>query len=88
MENFDGASCNGSAEQPLIEALTISCNTAFAQLGIDLGEDAVRDMAEAFGIDGERFEMPLRVAASKRRGHRERRRSSGSQLDRPAGRRG
>ena len=65
MENFDGESCNGGADQPLIDALTISCNTAFAQLGIDLGEDAVRDMSEAFGINDERFEMPLPVAASK-----------------------
>jgi peptidoglycan glycosyltransferase len=64
MENFNGESCNGGADQPLIDALTISCNTAFAQLGIDLGEDRVRDMAEAFGIDDEAFTMPLRVAPS------------------------
>jgi penicillin-binding protein A len=65
MENFDGESCNGGADQPLIDALTISCNTAFAQLGIDLGEDAVRDMAEGFGITDEGFEMPLSVVPSK-----------------------
>ena len=65
MENFDGESCNGGADQPLIDALTISCNTAFAQLGIDLGEEAVRDMAEGFGINDEKFDMPLSVAASK-----------------------
>jgi len=65
MENFDGESCNGGADQPLIDALTISCNTAFAQLGIDLGEESVRDMAEAFGIDEQGFEMPLKVAPSK-----------------------
>ncbi len=64
MENFNGESCSPTGEQPLIEALTISCNTAFAQLGIDLGEQRVRDMAEAFGIDGTSFEMPLRVAPS------------------------
>jgi peptidoglycan glycosyltransferase len=65
MENFDGESCNGGADQPLIDALTISCNTAFAQLGIDLGEDAIRDMSGAFGINDESFEMPLRVVPSK-----------------------
>ncbi|MCW2532331.1 MAG: pbpA [Blastococcus sp.] len=65
MENFDGESCNGGADQPLIDALTISCNTAFAQLGIDLGEDRIRSMSEAFGIDDTGFEMPLRVAPSK-----------------------
>jgi peptidoglycan glycosyltransferase len=65
MENFNGESCNGGADQPLIDALTVSCNTAFAQLGIDLGEERVRDMAAAFGIDDEGFDMPLGVAPSK-----------------------
>jgi peptidoglycan glycosyltransferase len=64
LENFGGESCSSSGEQSLIDALTISCNTAFAQLGIDLGEDKVRSMAEAFGINDEKFEMPLQVAAS------------------------
>lgn len=64
LENFGGSACSPSGEQPLIDALTISCNTAFAQLGIDLGEDRVREMAEAFGMDDEGFEMPLRVAGS------------------------
>ncbi|SNR62007.1 peptidoglycan D,D-transpeptidase FtsI family protein [Blastococcus mobilis] len=62
--NYNGSSCSPSGEQPLIDALTISCNTAFAQLGIDLGEDRIREMAEAFGLDGETFEIPLLVQAS------------------------
>jgi penicillin-binding protein A len=64
LTNFNGSACSPSGEQPLIQALTISCNTAFAQLGITLGEDKVRSMAEAFGMTGERFEMPLRVEGS------------------------
>lgn len=64
LTNFNGSACSDSGEQALIDALTISCNTAFAQLGIDLGEDAVREMAEAFGMTGERFEIPLRVEGS------------------------
>ncbi|MGY1592055.1 peptidoglycan D,D-transpeptidase FtsI family protein [Geodermatophilus sp. SYSU D00708] len=64
LENFGGSSCSSTGEQPLIDALTISCNTAFAQLGIDLGEDAVRDMAEAFGMDGEQRQIPLTVEPS------------------------
>jgi peptidoglycan glycosyltransferase len=64
LKNFNNSSCNGGADQPLIDALTISCNTAFAQLGIDLGEDKVRDMAEAFGMDGERMDIPLKVSGS------------------------
>ena len=76
-------SCNPSGEQSLIDALTISCNTAFAQLGIDLGEDKVREMAEAFGMDGEGFEIPLRVAASTV-GDIENDAALGADLDRPA----
>jgi penicillin-binding protein A len=64
LENFGGSACDPSGRQSLIEALTISCNTAFAQLGIDLGEDRVREMAEAFGIDGEGMEIPLTVDGS------------------------
>jgi peptidoglycan glycosyltransferase len=64
LENFNGESCNGGADQPLIDALTISCNTAFAQLGMTLGEDKVRSMAEAFGIDDTTFQMPLTVQRS------------------------
>jgi peptidoglycan glycosyltransferase len=65
LENFGGESCNGGADQKLIDALRVSCNTAFAQLGIDLGEDRIRSMAEAFGITDEGFDMPLPVAPSK-----------------------
>jgi penicillin-binding protein A len=62
--NFGGSACDPSGEQTLIDALTISCNTAFAQLGMDLGEDRLREMAEAFGLDGEPYDIPLRVEAS------------------------
>jgi penicillin-binding protein A len=65
LNNFGGEACSPTGQQSLIDALTISCNTAFAQLGIDLGEDRIRDMAEAFGIDGKGFEMPLPVAGSQ-----------------------
>ncbi len=65
LRNFGGSSCSGSQEQTLIQALTISCNTAFAQLGITLGEDRIREMAAGFGIDGTGFTMPLTVAPSQ-----------------------
>jgi peptidoglycan glycosyltransferase len=62
--NYNGESCNGGADQTLIAALTTSCNTAFGQLGMNLGENAVRDMADAFGINGKGFDIPLTVAPS------------------------
>ncbi len=64
LENFGGSACDPSGRQSLLDALTVSCNTAFAQLGIDLGEDRVRQMAEAFGIDGEGLEIPLTAEGS------------------------
>jgi peptidoglycan glycosyltransferase len=64
LNNFGNEACSPSGQQTLIDALTISCNTAFAQLGIDLGEDRVREMAEAFGMKDERFQMPLPVVGS------------------------
>jgi peptidoglycan glycosyltransferase len=62
--NVGGSACDPSGQQPLIDALRISCNTAFAQLGMDLGEGRVREMAEAFGLDGEGYQIPLDVAPS------------------------
>ncbi len=64
LENFGGSRCSGSGEQPLIDSLTISCNTAFALLGIELGEDRIRETAEAFGMDGEGLTIPLETAGS------------------------
>ncbi len=64
LRNFGNQACDPSDQQRLIDALRVSCNTAFAQLGIDLGEDRVRDMAAAFGIDDEGFDMPLPVTGS------------------------
>jgi peptidoglycan glycosyltransferase len=64
LENFNGSRCDAAQEQPLIRALTISCNTAFALLGIELGEDRVRDMAEAFGMDGEGLSIPMETEGS------------------------
>jgi peptidoglycan glycosyltransferase len=64
LKNFGGSSCAPDEKQPLIDALTVSCNTAFALLGIELGEDKIRDTAERFGMTGERMEIPLAVAAS------------------------
>ena len=63
LENYNGESCNHGADQTLIDALTISCNTAFAQLGITLGEDKIRAMADAFDI-GKSFNLPLHVVPS------------------------
>lgn len=41
------------AQVTLIEALTESCNTGFAQLAVKLGADTIKDKARAFGFETE-----------------------------------
>lgn len=64
LQNFAGESCGGNGKVTLDRALTISCNTAFAKLGMDLGDSAVREQAAEFGIDDQSYAVPLDVAAS------------------------
>jgi peptidoglycan glycosyltransferase len=64
LPNWTGTECGPNGEVTLAEALAISCNTAFAWLGNELGDDALRDQAQKFGFD-ESFETPLRVATSR-----------------------
>ncbi len=47
IKNFGGTTCGGN----LAEILRVSCNTAFAQIGVDLGALIMRDRATAFGFD-------------------------------------
>lgn len=55
LSNFGGASCGG----PLYELLKVSCNSGFAQLGVELGPDAAVAGAEAFGFnDRVPFDLP------------------------------
>lgn len=64
LPNWTGKECGPDGKVTLREALAISCNTAFAWLGNQLGADALRDQAEKFGFE-ESFEIPLRVATSR-----------------------
>lgn len=45
--NFGGESCGGA----LFEVLQASCNTAFAQMGVDTGGDALYETSRGFGFD-------------------------------------
>lgn len=53
----------GSGTVTMTEALAMSCNTAFAQLGMDLGADTIRDQAAKFGF-GKDLNIPLKVTPS------------------------
>ena len=64
LENFGGSPCGNAPTAPLREAFERSCNTAFVQLGIRIGGDALRDTADAFGFDTQPAPIPLEVAES------------------------
>ncbi|MBI9113840.1 peptidoglycan D,D-transpeptidase FtsI family protein [Sanguibacter suaedae] len=64
LRNFGGSTCSGSGTMTLADALRISCNTAFGQLGIDVGDDALAEQAEKFGF-GSELSIPMRVTPSR-----------------------
>ena len=53
LPNDGGGSCGGD-QISLTQALMVSCNVAFGHLGLELGEDALREQAEKFGF-GSRY---------------------------------
>jgi len=63
MQNFGGASCSPTNEMTLHEAMVISCNTAFAMLGVELGAERLANQAQRFGFNSS-FEIPMRSAIS------------------------
>lgn len=64
IENYGGESCGKSEQITLEQALTVSCNTAFADLGITLGWDAVERKAMEFGWT-DTLRVPLVVTKSR-----------------------
>ncbi len=51
ISNYSGGPCANGDEVALARAFALSCNTTFAQLGMDLGAPAVVGQAEAFGFN-------------------------------------
>jgi penicillin-binding protein A len=64
LENYGGTSCGAGPTASLREAFAKSCNTAFVQLGIKTGADALRTTALAFGLDTPPPLIPLQVSQS------------------------
>jgi peptidoglycan glycosyltransferase len=61
--NMGDSSCSSTGTMTMAQALAISCNTAFAALGLELGDDAIRTQAERFGF-GRELSIPLPVTPS------------------------
>lgn len=63
LPNSGGEPCGPNDEVSLTDAMRVSCNTAFGALGLQLGDDALREQAQAFGF-GSALRIPLRVTPS------------------------
>ncbi len=86
LENYGGEPCGNEPTVSLKQAFALSCNTAFVQLGLLTGADALRSMAHSFGLDSTPNVIPAPGRGINHRGH-PRRRRAGHVEHRPKGRR-
>lgn len=63
LENYNGTPCGSGPTASLYDAFRLSCNTAFAEVGMKVGADNLRTEAAAFGI-GQHHSIPMPVAES------------------------
>lgn len=64
ISNYAGEKCASTDTTTLDDALRVSCNTAFANLGMSLGWSVIERKAKEFGWT-DQIDIPLRVAASR-----------------------
>jgi peptidoglycan glycosyltransferase len=64
LENYNDAPCGDQATVSLRVAFERSCNTAFVDLGLRTGVDALRSTARSFGFDRAPTPLPLQPARS------------------------
>lgn len=63
LPNVTGAACGPNNKVTMTDALRISCNTAFASLGMAVGQDALRSQATKFWF-GQQLTIPMSVTPS------------------------
>jgi penicillin-binding protein A len=63
VRNSGGGTCGGGDVVTLATALRLSCNIPMAELGMELGDAAIREQAEKFGFNHE-FEIPTATEPS------------------------
>ncbi len=64
LPNHDGRACGPTPEITMTQALAVSCNTAFAYLGMQIGADTLQSQAAKFGF-GDGLTVPMRVTPSR-----------------------
>lgn len=63
LPNYDKNTCGTLPTAPLWEAMARSCNTAFAEVAGNVGEQKLREEAQDFGF-GQNLKIPMNVAKS------------------------
>jgi peptidoglycan glycosyltransferase len=63
LPNYGDVPCSPSGQVTLTEALVVSCNPAFGEVGMTIGADALREQAARFGF-GDVVTVPMRVTPS------------------------
>ncbi|GAB3190588.1 penicillin-binding transpeptidase domain-containing protein [Nesterenkonia suensis] len=63
LRNFFGGICDQQSEADLRFITAQSCNTPFAEIAMEMGEEPIREAAEAFGWN-QSLQIPLSVSAS------------------------
>ena len=63
IKNSSGGTCGAGETVTLATALRLSCNIPFAELGLELGDTAIRETAEKFGFNSN-YSIPMKVAES------------------------
>ncbi len=58
LTNYAGQACAGGGTTTLQTAFALSCNTAFVEMSIDVGADALRDTAADFGV-GKNYDLGI-----------------------------
>jgi peptidoglycan glycosyltransferase len=64
--NNNGEVCGplGNGKATIITAFTESCNTAFANIGMQVGSPALKSMAEKYGMNNANLKLPIPVTQS------------------------
>jgi peptidoglycan glycosyltransferase len=63
VHNAGDDNCGGTAQISIADALRLSCNVPFAQIGAAVGQDTIRKYAEAYGF-GQTVKIPMAATPS------------------------
>ena len=64
LKNFSGGACSGGGRISMAQGLRVSCNTTFAQIGMEIGPEKIDEMTRRFGFGAPLPGFDLQSAAS------------------------